>query len=71
MSERSKVSLKIIVKPMSGPVVSAPPILIASTHTVDYTCGFCGAVLMHAEADQVHNLVIHCTECGAFNATES
>jgi len=71
MSERHKASLKIIIKPMSGPIVSAPPILIASTHTVDYACGFCGAVLMHAEADQVHNLVIHCTECGAFNATES
>jgi hypothetical protein len=71
MSERRKVDLKIFPKPMSGAVVSAPPILIASTHTVDYACGVCGAVLMHAEADQVHNLVIHCTECGAFNATES
>jgi len=71
MPERQTVALKMIVKPDSGPVVCAPPILIASTHTVNYVCGFCGAVLMHAEADQVYGLVIHCSECEAYNTTES
>jgi hypothetical protein len=49
---------------------SAPPVLIASTNTVDYICGACGAVLMHAEHGQVDNLVIHCTECGSCNSTD-
>jgi len=51
-------------------VLSAPPILEASSHTIDFTCGQCGAILMHAELDQVHNLLIHCAECGAYNSTD-
>jgi DNA-directed RNA polymerase subunit RPC12/RpoP len=49
---------------------SAPPVLIASTNIVDYICGDCGAVLMHAEQGQVDNLVVHCTECGSYNSTD-
>jgi predicted RNA-binding Zn-ribbon protein involved in translation (DUF1610 family) len=49
--------------------VSAPPILYASSHTMDFVCGNCGAVLLHAEDNQVHGLFIHCTKCGATNAT--
>jgi predicted RNA-binding Zn-ribbon protein involved in translation (DUF1610 family) len=49
--------------------VDAPPILVASSHTIDFLCGNCGTVLMHAEDDQVHGLFIHCTQCGACNAT--
>jgi predicted RNA-binding Zn-ribbon protein involved in translation (DUF1610 family) len=49
--------------------VDAPPILVASSHTIDFLCGNCGTVLMHAEDDQVHGLFIHCTKCGACNAT--
>jgi hypothetical protein len=26
---------------------------------------------MHADADQVHGLFIHCTICGTYNATDS
>ena len=66
-----KVSLKVVSAPTSGSVVTAPPVLVASTHTVDYGCGTCGAVLMHAEAGQVHNLVIRCTECGGCNSTDA
>jgi hypothetical protein len=62
--------LKVIPAPGIGAVVSAPPPLIASIHTVHYTCGHCGAVLMHAEDGQVHNLIIHCVACGSYNATE-
>ena len=50
--------------------VSAPPILVASTHTVDYCCGSCGAVLLHADVGQVHGLLIHCTWCGSYNSTD-
>jgi DNA-directed RNA polymerase subunit RPC12/RpoP len=65
-----RVSLKVIETPRTGAVVTAPPILIASTHTIDYCCGHCGTVLMHAESDQVFNLQIKCNACGSFNSTE-
>ena len=50
--------------------VDAPPVLIVSPHTIDYPCGNCGTVLLHAEDDQVHGLFIHCMRCGACNATD-
>jgi hypothetical protein len=66
-----KVPLKAIARTWQGPAVSAPPVLIASTHTIDYGCATRGALLLHAEDGQVHNLVIHCTECGGYNSTDS
>jgi DNA-directed RNA polymerase subunit RPC12/RpoP len=70
MGKSRVVPLKIIAAPAVGPVVSAPPVLKASDHTVDYTCGNCGTLLMHAEEDQVHNLHIHCLACGSYNSTD-
>jgi DNA-directed RNA polymerase subunit RPC12/RpoP len=70
MAERRKIALMAIKAPGVGSVLSAPPILEASSHTVDYTCGRCGTILMHAELDQVHNLLIHCTQCGTYNSTD-
>jgi hypothetical protein len=64
-------SLTLVPTPGSGPVVRAPPVLVASSHSIDYTCGQCGAVLLHAERGQVHNLLIHCTECGSYSSTNS
>jgi len=69
--QNPKVSLKAIPTPSCRPVVSAPPVLIASTHTIDYCCGTCGAVLLHAETEQVHNLVIRCTLCGKHSVTDT
>jgi DNA-directed RNA polymerase subunit RPC12/RpoP len=66
-----KVSLKVIPAPAIGQVVHAPPVLKASDHSIDYTCGHCGTVLLHAEANQVHGLLIHCTACGSYNTTDS
>jgi transcription elongation factor Elf1 len=60
----------VVSAPSIGHAVSAPPILDAATHTIDYTCGKCGTVLMHAEDNQVHGLLIHCGICGAYNATD-
>ena len=68
--EHPRFALKLVSTPRAHHIVSAPPALIASTNTVDYICGGCGAVLMHAEQGQVHNLIIHCTGCGSYNATE-
>ena len=70
MSINRVVPLKIIEPPPVGPVVDAPPVLTASEHTIGFSCGNCGTILMHAEEDQVHNLRIHCLMCGAYNATE-
>jgi hypothetical protein len=69
MTERRKVRLQLISTPVTGPIVNAPPTLIASTHTVDYTCAGCDTVLLHAEDGQVHNLQIRCNKCGAYNST--
>jgi hypothetical protein len=69
--QHPKIRLKTVPTSFRGPAVSAPPVLIASTHTIDYGCGICGAVLMHAEAGQVHNLVIHCTLCGNYSTTDA
>ena len=63
------VRLKVVTAPAIGSVVSAPPVLQASSHTIDYVCGGCGTVLMHAEDGQVHNLTIHCLGCGLYNST--
>lgn len=67
---RRQIRLKVIPAPAIGHVVHAPPVIVASTHTIDYLCGRCGTLLMHAELDQVHNLLIHCTACGAYNSTD-
>jgi DNA-directed RNA polymerase subunit RPC12/RpoP len=66
-----KISLKVIPSPGMGHVVEAPPVLMASDHSVDYTCGHCGTILLHASEDQVHGLLIHCRQCGSYNATEA
>jgi DNA-directed RNA polymerase subunit RPC12/RpoP len=65
-----KISLKVITVPPTGRVVDAPPVLRASERSVDYTCGRCGTVLLHAEENQVHGLLIRCTECGSYNSTD-
>lgn len=66
-----RAGLKLVPTPGNDVhFVSAPPVLIASTHTVDYVCGKCSTVLMHAEIGQVHNLIIHCTICGSYNSTD-
>jgi predicted RNA-binding Zn-ribbon protein involved in translation (DUF1610 family) len=72
MAEHDKVSLKLIATPQTGSgFVSAPPVLNASDHTTDFTCGNCGIILMHAEINQVYGLTIRCENCGSFNSTDS
>jgi predicted RNA-binding Zn-ribbon protein involved in translation (DUF1610 family) len=68
LAQHAKVSLKVVDPPRR--VLEAPPTLVASSHTIDFTCGGCGVVLLHAEHRQVHGLLIRCKECGAYNAIE-
>jgi DNA-directed RNA polymerase subunit RPC12/RpoP len=58
-----KVSLKVITAPGTGHVLDAPPVLKASEHSIDYTCGHCNTILLHADENQVHGLLIRCANC--------
>jgi predicted RNA-binding Zn-ribbon protein involved in translation (DUF1610 family) len=64
-----KISLKVVTAPATGPVVEAPPVIKASDHSVDHTCGRCGTVLLHAEENQVHGVIFRCKNCGSYNTT--
>jgi predicted RNA-binding Zn-ribbon protein involved in translation (DUF1610 family) len=64
-----KISLKLVTAPAIGRVVNAPPVLKASDQSVDYTCGHCGTILLHAEEGQVHGVIFRCTECGSYSST--
>jgi|GEM_PF-5998635 len=70
MSKDRIIRLITIAAPALGSVVSAPPIIKTSDHSVDYTCGNCETILLHAELDQIHNLTIRCTKCGSYNSTD-
>jgi len=70
MSKDRIIRLITIAAPATGPVVSAPPLIKTSDHSVDYTCGNCETILLHAELDQIHNLTIRCTKCGSYNSTD-
>lgn len=70
MTAHREISLKTTSGPGLHALVCAPPILNASDHTIDFTCGKCGIVLLHAEEGQVHGLAILCASCGSYNATD-
>jgi hypothetical protein len=53
MTTPKKISLKAVTAPAFGIVLPAPPVLIASDHSVDYACERCSTVLLHAEEGQV------------------
>ncbi len=55
-----KIAFKIVAAPAIDVVLEAPPVLMASEHSVDYTCGHCDTVLLHADEGQVHGILIHC-----------
>lgn len=71
MSDRKKRPLKVIQTASGGDALDAPPILVASAQMIDYTCGYCGVVLLHAEEGRVHGLVIRCNACGSYNTTDA
>jgi hypothetical protein len=65
-------TLKVVPAPLAiDAVPSAPPALEGRTPTVDYLCGGCGAVLMHADEDQARTLIICCSVCTAYNSTDT
>ena len=64
-----KISLELVTAPAKGIALKAPPVLKASDHSVDYTCAHCGVILLHAEENQVHGVLIHCVNCGSYKST--
>lgn len=66
-----KIPLRVVPTPAVGVILEAPPVLVASEHSVDYTCGRCGIILMHADEGQVHGVLIRCTNCGTYNSMEA
>jgi DNA-directed RNA polymerase subunit RPC12/RpoP len=64
-----KVRLSVIPASSVDHFVEAPPVIVASDHSIDYTCGTCGTALLHAEKGQIYGLAIHCTRCGSCNLT--
>lgn len=71
MVAKRKISLKVVTAPSTGHVMDAPPVLMASDHSVEFTCGQCGVILLHAEEHQVYNLLIQCKNCGSYNTSET
>jgi len=67
MPEGVKRALKV-VDPQRG-ALEAPPAFVACSKAIDYACGGCGIVLLHAKEAQIHGLVIRCRDCGAHNGT--
>jgi hypothetical protein len=47
------------------------PLPSDANRSVDYVCGNCRTILLHAEDRLMHNILIVCTACGAINSTES
>ena len=70
VSRYKTISLKAVVAPATGIVLDAPPVLVASDHSVDYACERCNTVLLHAEEGQVRGFLILCTKCGTYNSTD-
>ena len=66
-----RIGLKVVEALPPGVILDAPPILRTEDDSVDYTCGKCETILLHAEAHKVRGIQIHCANCGAFNSTDA
>ena len=36
---------------------------------MEYAWGHCGTALMRVDETKLHTLMVHCTECDAYNST--
>jgi hypothetical protein len=61
----TRIPFKVVAAPAAGVILKAPPVLKASEHSVDFICGRCGAVLLHADEGQVHGIL-----CESYNSTD-
>ena len=69
MSALPQKTLEVVPAPLvPTAATNAPPVLEDQNPTVEYRCGGCGAVLMRADKNKLHALIIHCTSCDAYNS---
>jgi DNA-directed RNA polymerase subunit RPC12/RpoP len=66
--EDMKMNRKVIPSNFDWPLYPLPS---GPNRSVDYLCGNCRTVLLHAESSQMRDLLILCTECGAKNSTDA
>ena len=71
MQEWRTLKLRVIPPPGVGYVVPAPPPITVAENTNHYLCGQCGTLLVIADDDQVHGLIVRCRECGRYNEVET
>jgi DNA-directed RNA polymerase subunit RPC12/RpoP len=69
--EWRSLKLRVIPPPSVGYVTSAPPPITVTAETNQYLCGQCGTVLVIADDDQIHGLIVRCRECGRYNEVET
>ena len=75
MSEHQKlphtrVSLRLVEAPKIGAVVTVPPVSSPASTPSIVAALTAPPALMHADAGQVHDLLIKCTACGGYNSTD-
>ena len=71
MQEWRTLKLRVIPPPGIGYVVPAQPPITVAENTNHYLCGQCGTLLVIADDDQVHGLIVRCRECGRYNEVET
>jgi DNA-directed RNA polymerase subunit RPC12/RpoP len=69
--EARTLKLRVIPPPGIGYATSAPPPLIVTPNANRYVCGQCGTLLVVADDDEVHGLIVRCRECGRYNQVET
>jgi DNA-directed RNA polymerase subunit RPC12/RpoP len=65
------LKLRVIPRPSIGYVTSAPPPITVTPNANQYLCGECGTLLVIADDDEIHGLIVRCRECGRYNQVET
>jgi DNA-directed RNA polymerase subunit RPC12/RpoP len=65
------LKLRVIPPPSIGYVTSAPPPITVTPNANQYLCGECGTLLVIADDDEIHGLIVRCRECGRYNQVET
>jgi DNA-directed RNA polymerase subunit RPC12/RpoP len=66
--EKIEMDQKVIPSTFDWPLGQRPS---DPNHLVDYICGNCESVLLHAVDSLKHDLLIICTDCGAQNSSDA
>jgi hypothetical protein len=64
-------TLEVVPAPLIEGVPSAPPALEVPNPTIEFKCGYCGAVLMRGDEGRVYPLIVLCISCDSYNSTDA